>query len=418
MKSVRVPLFVTDTVQTKGRWAGQLVNGVHIYNMDFIRSDTSPLSTSAVRAYTGNTIRSLEDIHISRMLVQFVGRECRVLSIIYRTSPSLRASVISALKTSKLLREWEARMAWNPKIYTDQSAVENVLGKFVNVRQTEDDDALDDQRLDRRVSRGGLDLTCMDVESLMPEFDLLDGKYTTELDDNLLETLPDTFGYGNFGGVLSLVANRLVKLPLTFTRLDAVTNLHLDRNRLTELPASLGDMKSLKEFTMRENELHELPSSILQLANLEVLDVRLNNLREFPVSETHTLSSLTDVDLSYNAFMWLPDNWSGLVTFDVSHNSMSEIPPTVFNTKYMKECNISFNRLRSMPSVTYANVEIAKLYMHKNLIECLPPLFLGVTPTIVLVMDSHAVEDLPDEFTSRVGEVLFMPGQMELYIPD
>src|SRR5690606_16557512 len=82
--------------------------------------------------------------------------------------------------------------------------------------------------------------------------------------------------------------------------------LNLDDNNLNTLPESIGNLKALKEIKLYNNNLNTLPESIGNLKALKKLDISNNNLSILPDSIAK-LKALGSLSLYDNQLTDLPD---------------------------------------------------------------------------------------------------------------
>jgi small GTP-binding protein len=68
---------------------------------------------------------------------------------------------------------------------------------------------------------------------------------------------------------LSIVGNKIEKLPASFGQLQNLSDLNLEENQLKELPASLLELRNLQKLCLNNNEFNQLSKKILDL-NLEL----------------------------------------------------------------------------------------------------------------------------------------------------
>ena len=102
------------------------------------------------------------------------------------------------------------------------------------------------------------------------------------LENNLLTTLPSSFGNLSSLQYLSLSNNRMTSLSEFFCNLSSVHTLFLENNQLTSLPKSFGNLSSLHTLHLENNHLTSLPESFGNLSSLYYLDIIGNCMTAVP----------------------------------------------------------------------------------------------------------------------------------------
>ncbi|XP_004602884.1 lumican [Sorex araneus] len=176
-----------------------------------------------------------------------------------------------------------------------------------------------------------------------------------------------------------------------FSKLKQLKKLHINFNNLTE---SVGPLpKSLEDLQLTHNKITKL-GSFEGLVNLSLIHLQHNQLKEDAVSAAlKGLKSLEYLDLSFNQMAKLPsglpvsiltlylDNnkisnipdeyfkkFNGLQYLRLSHNELADggIPGNTFNVSSLLELDLSYNKLKNIPSV---NENLENYYLEVNEIE-------------------------------------------------
>ncbi|XP_042483027.1 disease resistance protein RPV1-like isoform X2 [Macadamia integrifolia] len=179
-------------------------------------------------------------------------------------------------------------------------------------------------------------------------------------------------------GSKSKVPNSISILPASFSLLRSLKSLILKGCNLSEgaIPCDLGTLSSLEELDLGYNNFCSLPANISSLSHLRKLLLRecrmLQSLPELPsnleglctngctslqsLPELGNLSSLFELDLSYNNFLTLPSSISGLsqlVYLKLDHctrlQSIPELPSSVWNLN-LEGCT-SMDRLSNLSNL-------------------------------------------------------------------
>ncbi|XP_008579757.1 PREDICTED: lumican [Galeopterus variegatus] len=188
----------------------------------------------------------------------------------------------------------------------------------------------------------------------------------------------------------NLLENSKIK-GKTFSRLKQLKKLHINHNNLTE---SVGPLpKSLEDLQLTHNKITKL-GSFDGLVNLTFVNLQHNQLKEEAVSAAFKgLKSLEYLDLSFNQMTKLPsglptsiltlylDNnkisnipdeyfkrFTGLQYLRLSHNELADsgVPGNSFNVSSLVELDLSYNKLKSIPTV---NENLENYYLEVNELE-------------------------------------------------
>ncbi|KAM5335632.1 lumican [Glossophaga mutica] len=188
----------------------------------------------------------------------------------------------------------------------------------------------------------------------------------------------------------NLLENSKIKGKI-FSKLKQLKKLHINYNNLTEsvgpLPKSLEDLqltnnkiKKLRPFEglvnltfihLHHNQLKDdgISAAFKGLKSLEYLDLSFNQLSKLP-SELPV--SLLTLYLDNNKINNIPDEYfkhfKGLQYLRLSHNELADsgIPGNSFNVSSLLELDLSYNKLKNIPSVS-ENLE--NYYLEVNQLE-------------------------------------------------
>lgn len=188
----------------------------------------------------------------------------------------------------------------------------------------------------------------------------------------------------------NLLENSKIKGKV-FSKLKQLKKLHINYNNLTE---SVGPLpKSLVDLQLTNNKISKL-GSFDGLVNLTFIHLQHNQLKEDAVSAAFKgLKSLEYLDLSSNQMTKMPsglpvslltlylDNnkisnipdeyfkrFNGLQYLRLSHNELADsgIPGNSFNVSSLLELDLSYNKLKNIPTVS-ENLE--NYYLEVNELE-------------------------------------------------
>ncbi|CAK6443117.1 unnamed protein product [Pipistrellus nathusii] len=176
-----------------------------------------------------------------------------------------------------------------------------------------------------------------------------------------------------------------------FSKLKQLKKLHINYNNLTQ---SVGPLpKSLEDLQLSHNKITNL-GSFEGLVNLTFIHLQHNQLKEGGMAGAFKgLKSLEYLDLSFNQMTKLPsdlptslltlylDNnkinnipdeyfkrFKGLQYLRLSHNELADsgIPGNSFNVSSLLELDLSYNKLKNIPTV---NENLENYYLEVNQLE-------------------------------------------------
>jgi Leucine-rich repeat (LRR) protein len=147
-------------------------------------------------------------------------------------------------------------------------------------------------------------------------------------------------------------------------------------------------LSELEVLELQENQITSLPSSVAALSSLKVLNVSNNKLRSLPMAELATTSIVQLIafknQLSGTLFANADSGFSRLQQLDVSINSLSSFAENEVHLPALKELNLSFNRIPSLPSMQ-SMTSLATFLIQENKLSELPDGFTDLTECLRLV---------------------------------
>ncbi|KAK3610727.1 hypothetical protein CHS0354_028120 [Potamilus streckersoni] len=187
--------------------------------------------------------------------------------------------------------------------------------------------------------------------SLPDEFEKVPNLSKVYLNENKLESLPDSICKLRHLKCLKLTGNLLVTLPKEFGEISALETLCLEENKLTKLPGTLGLLGSLQHLELESNNISELPLGIGRLLSLEVLNLSNNKLDELP-DTFGDMPRLKIVELSSNHIEFLPSNFESVQTLQklyLDNNVLRTLPDWLSDCKQLVEISVRDNQLHDQP---------------------------------------------------------------------
>lgn len=238
--------------------------------------------------------------------------------------------------------------------------------------------------------------------------------------DNSLMVLPSTIGSLKSLRKLDVHSNQLFNLPESFGELLGLTDLDLHANRLRSLPASFKYLKDLINLDLSSNRFAHLPDAIGNLTALKKLSVQLNELEELPYTIGSCLS-LVELRLDFNQLKALPHAISKLHYLEILtlHYNRIKALPSMGNLLHLKELDVSFNELESIPESLCCAVSLRKLNVGKNFadLRALPKSIGKLEMLEELDISDCQIFVLPDSFRFLANLKVFHADQTPLELP-
>ncbi|XP_064857441.1 volume-regulated anion channel subunit LRRC8C [Oncorhynchus nerka] len=178
------------------------------------------------------------------------------------------------------------------------------------------------------------------------------------------------------------------------------------RSRLTKIPPSVGDVAVNLQRLCIYNEGLKLQafSSLKKLTNLASLELIGCELERIP-SAVFSLSSLQELDLKENKLTTVEEILSlqhcrRLVTLRLWHNGITYIPEHIAKLKSLETLNVSWNKIRKLPSRLFYCTKLRHLNLSHNQLTSLPA-EVGILQSLQFFSAAfNSLEQLPEELFS------------------
>lgn len=151
--------------------------------------------------------------------------------------------------------------------------------------------------------------------------------WNLSLENNVLESLPESISQLSNLRTLNLYNNKFAILPSVISKLVNLTTLHLENNNLESLPDEFSQLSELYSLDLSDNKFKEIPKCLGKMPKLRYLKFGGNPCTN--VSGFCQLTSLVQLSLDGNGLETLPDEFSqlsGLQEVNLSNNKFKEIP--------------------------------------------------------------------------------------------
>jgi Leucine-rich repeat (LRR) protein len=225
-----------------------------------------------------------------------------------------------------------------------------------------------------------LDISYNELRSLPESLSKLTQLKRLHLTGNKLTSLPEWIGRLKQLDWLSLSGNKLTSLPESIGQLTQLPSLNLSGNKLTSLPESIGQLRQLQSLDLSSNQLTSLPKSIGQLKQLSGLNLSGNQLTTLPDSfrelKIHDL-----LELFGNRFRLLPNLPDAkVILFGASGkgngNPLKELPPRIRSLERLTTLTAWQCELSSLPDWLGEVATLESINLSHNQLSDLPPSLL------------------------------------------
>ncbi|XP_060898698.1 leucine-rich repeat serine/threonine-protein kinase 1 isoform X1 [Labrus mixtus] len=206
-----------------------------------------------------------------------------------------------------------------------------------------------------------------------------------DLSSNSLAALPSVVPWGLIRlSSLDLSDNLLSELPAAHSSQEVICSslrqVNLSQNKLTMLPPGLLHLTHIQRLSAAKNQLavlFDIPTGTnwIGLRKLEELDVSENCLSSLPVSVMHAMKSLSVLNVCRNTLSCFPEAWAcPLKQCKASYNVIKSLPDTfsIFWRTQLQELDFSDNSLTELPPHLFELEALVSLRLCGNQIATLP----------------------------------------------
>ena len=213
-----------------------------------------------------------------------------------------------------------------------------------------------------------------------------------KLAENELEgALPPTIEQLTSLEMLELQGNKLTSLPVEIRALTHLRTLNISNNKMTSLPSEIFTSMSVIDLNASKNSFKNAFFEVDSAPHLQNLSLANNSLTSLCASETVSLPSLKQLDISTNRLLSLPnmETWTNIVTLLVGENSLSSIPEGFCSLQQLRNADFTANN-------------IDRLDPRIALMEGLMNLTLAANPIRERKYLTMNAEDIKRDLTSRL----------------
>ena len=176
---------------------------------------------------------------------------------------------------------------------------------------------------------------------------------TLQLEENLIEILPNSFTKLRTLTSLDISKNRLYQLPEGFENLQLLRTLNLESNNIEVMPTAFSRMSVLMTLNLAKNRISDMPDVICDISSLRKLNLESNRLSVIPNRIGRLF--LIELRLGHNRLEFLPDDmFTGNLgetckLFSVCENNLLQLPESLPSLDHETLVEADYNPLRSPP---------------------------------------------------------------------
>ncbi|KAM9961521.1 hypothetical protein ACTFIR_004374 [Dictyostelium discoideum] len=196
------------------------------------------------------------------------------------------------------------------------------------------------------------------------------------LDFNKITEIPDCITLLPNLNHLSLAANQLTHVPEFLSQLKSLETFEIGINQFTSFPLNVCKIKSLTSLHLETNNIKSLPEEFLNLVNLKDLSLFDNQLKEIPDSLPNNIEKLNlgCNDISSSKSNSLIRISHSLTTLNLSENKIEILDESLSCLVNVKTLMLDCNMIKVIPgSVLGSWKSLVTLNLPHNLISDLPP---------------------------------------------
>lgn len=217
------------------------------------------------------------------------------------------------------------------------------------------------------------------------------------MDHNKISALPNRIGRCAKLVHISFGSNELTKLPESMKDLTCLTSMNMANNRLKIIPPEAGLLPHLEYADFAGNDLESPPMQVIEMGTSAVADF-LNKVK--------TMLETGYVDLSDSNLNQIPMDvlsYDAISTIVVSHNALEELSGRIGNLRHLRLLDISFNKIKVLPTELGKCLSLEELYAAQNLFDRVPIEYAKLTKLEVLDLDHEKVLSPPELVTTSSG---------------
>ena len=152
--------------------------------------------------------------------------------------------------------------------------------------------------------------------------------------------------------------------------------LHLTHWNLQAFPLDGNFLTSLTVMNLQHNQIRTLPPTVGYYAHLVNLNLMHNKLETLPERIEAMHAGLTELNVSYNELLKLPNGLfrlTSLIRLRLSHNKIKVIPDNVSKLTMLRHLDLDFNQVQVLPETLASMSRLTDLFLEDCPIKIIGP---------------------------------------------
>ncbi|KAI9295911.1 hypothetical protein K502DRAFT_201960 [Neoconidiobolus thromboides FSU 785] len=180
---------------------------------------------------------------------------------------------------------------------------------------------------------------------------------------------------------------------------ERIKSMELSLNLLLDFPLDFAQLCiSLTKLRLSQNEYEKIPDSLHNIKGLKSLDLSNNKITKLDSGQLHLLPDLDRLIFCNNQISIIPDDYSmltKLTVLDLSNNCLESFPLPICHLYMLKYLNLSFNNIKSIPSL-FGELSFLQslLLINNELSGKLPECFGSLSSLINLDIRKNKITDI------------------------
>ncbi|XP_034544487.1 volume-regulated anion channel subunit LRRC8C [Notolabrus celidotus] len=187
----------------------------------------------------------------------------------------------------------------------------------------------------------------------------------------------------------------------TLKKLTSLVSLELVGCELERIPSAIFSLNNMQELDLKENKLTTVEEilSLQHCRRLVTLRLWHNRITYIPdhISKLHTLETF---DVSWNKLRKLPSRLFHCTTIrhlDVSHNQLTSLPLEIGILQSLQFFSAAFNSLETLPEELFSCKRLKTLVLGNNCLSYLSSRVSNLAQLVRLELKGNRLESLPHE---------------------
>ncbi|XP_067941065.1 malignant fibrous histiocytoma-amplified sequence 1 homolog [Watersipora subatra] len=260
-----------------------------------------------------------------------------------------------------------------------------------------------------------LDLSACMIRRLPEKLGTMRALKKLTLHNNLIREVPEAITALSLLEELDLSDCSIYQLPEKFDRLQRLKVLKIrgsrsQRGSLQSVPEVVTKLTSLEELDLSYNQINQLPDRFDKLQRLKVLKITgcfcMHGLLQSLPEVVTKLTSLEELDLSYNQINWLPDRldtMESLRKLILSGNHLREVPENITALSSLEELDLSDNQISQLPEKLSTMRSLRRLLLSGNLFRDVPDFITAMSSLEELNLSVCQIRQLPEKLDTMMS---------------